>query len=194
MFGAELLLDLNADRWVLYSFKKLCETSVGNPWWQARSQRRSPCNVGIHVGRDILSGIARGLNHSNNLRHRAPTGFSDHLQMKNLDRQMSIAANSQRLRDSGYLTLAFAAHVSAVNASVLCSDFGQFDQFGSFGVLSWRIDKRSRNSECTLLHRLCDKSFHLLELFGSRRPTNVAKDRLSDLGRANVGADVQWSA
>src|SRR5437899_10169230 len=114
--------------------------------------------------------------------------------MKNLDRQMRIAADSQRLREGRDLTLAFAAHVSSVNASVLCRDFGQFDRFSGFGVLSWRIDKRSRNSECALLHCLRDKSFHLLELFGSRRPIDVAKDCLSDLGRANVSADVQWSA
>src|SRR5437762_8529283 len=79
MFGAELLLDLGADRWVLYSFKELCDTSVGNPGRQARSQRRSPCNVGIHVGRHILSGIARGLNHSNDLRHCAPDRKSTRL-------------------------------------------------------------------------------------------------------------------
>ena len=114
--------------------------------------------------------------------------------MKNLDRQMRIVANSQCLGKSGDLTLTFAAHVSPVNASVLCSHFGQFDQFGGFSVLPWRIDKRSRNSECALLHRLRDKSFHLLELFGSRRTIDVSKDRLSDLGRANVSADVQWSA
>src|SRR5436189_6476470 len=113
--------------------------------------------------------------------------------MKNLDRQMRIAANSQRLRESGDLTLTFAAHVSSVNASVLCGDFGQFDQFGGFGVLSRRIDKRSRNSECALPHRRRNKSFHLLEFFGSRRTIDVAKDRLSDLSRANVGADVQRS-
>ena len=103
---------------------------------------------------------------------------------------MTLSTNPQRFIESCGFTLALAAHVSCINASVLTRDSRQFDQLFGLGVVSRWIDQRGRNTECALPHCLRDQSLHFVELFRGRLSINFAKNRLPHLRGADVGADV----
>ena len=114
--------------------------------------------------------------------------------MKNLDRQVSFTPDAEGFLNCGNFALAFAAHVSAVNSTVLRGDFCQFDQLIGFCVMTRRIDESSRDPERAIPHSLCGERFHFLEFFRCGRPIGISEHRFTHLCRANIGSDVQRRA
>src|SRR5689334_5286958 len=107
---------------------------------------------------------------------------------------MGFAADAERLFYGSHLTLALAAHMARVDASVLRGDFGEFDQFFGFRIVSWRINEGSGQSESALLHGLCDKRFHLFEFVPSGYAIDISNHSFAHLCCSHVGAEVDWRA
>ena len=107
---------------------------------------------------------------------------------------MTFPPDAQGFINRRRFALAFAAHVGGIEASVLTSDFSQFDQFLNLCVVSGRINERGRYAECALLHSFGDERFHFFEFFGSGDAIDITENSFPDLRGANIGADVEWRA
>ena len=61
------------------------------------------------------------------------------------------------------------------------SNLRQFDQLFGLCIMSRRINERSRNTECTFLHRLGHERFHFFHFFRCRRAIDIAEHRFAHL-------------
>src|SRR5712692_8973689 len=118
MIAGEFLLDARANGWIFQALKELLDTAIGDPRRKRGSELRGTGRVGIHVGGNVKTGVARELDGGDNILHAAPAWLTADLQMKNLDGEMCFATDADGFGESGHFRCTFTAHVRGVKAAV----------------------------------------------------------------------------
>jgi hypothetical protein len=103
------------------------------------------------------------------------------LRCQNLDRDLRLAADGDRLLERRHLLVGLVAHVGGVDAAVARGDAGERDELVGLGVRARRVDEGRREAEGALLHRLFDERFHLPQLFRRRLHVVVAEHHAAHL-------------
>jgi hypothetical protein len=108
----------------------------------------------------------------------------------NLDRQLRLARNAQRLVDRFEEFVAFAADMRDIHAAVLGRDLAQLDEFFCGGIRRGRVDQRRGDAHRAFFHRFGHEGLHRLELRRRRRDVVPAEHVDSNGRRRDERADV----
>src|SRR5215467_12635778 len=162
--GLHILANAGAGGRVLEPLYHLLISAVVSPGRSECREVVEPRWISISVGGDIDSGVSRFLDMSDDLGHAAPVGFAGGLEVPDFDRDVSLAADANRLVERWDDCIALVADVRGVDASEARSFGGKGDQFFCLGVRSGRILKGGRKANGAVFHSLADQFLHLIEL------------------------------
>jgi len=94
VIAGEIFLDALANGRIFQALEQLLDPAIGNPRRESGRECRSAGGVRIHVGGDVEAGVPRVLNGCNDVFHGAPARPATDLEVKNFNRQICFAADS----------------------------------------------------------------------------------------------------
>ena len=145
------------------------------------------------IGGDPLPGRPRRLDPGDDRRGLALDVDSERLDMGDVDRQPSLAADGDRLvhrRREPDRIGRFVAQVTVVNAAPHTRFLRQRGHFPGRREALRRVEQAGRKAERALAHPRRDHLPHPRQLVGGGRPVRVADHRAADRAEAHIGGIV----
>jgi hypothetical protein len=147
--------------------------------------------VRILVSRDI-DALAPGiLHHHEAVDDPAPVPRVASLVVRDLHRQLRLAADLDRFGDRVEQAVGRVADVAHVDAVVAGDDLGQGDDLRRVGVGARRVDQAGGHAEGAGFHALGDQPLHRGQLVSSRLPAVVSHGTTADGPVADHRRDVE---
>jgi len=153
-----------ADGRILQAFGPLRIATLLHPERHGCVQPGGTGGIEIHIGGDARAGAASGLDTLDGPVELVPVVPAGNLQVIDLGRCTGLAGYADGLVDGLVQTVCFAAHVHDIHAAALRGLAGHRREFLGARETEWGVDQRRGKPQRTLLHRLVDAQFHLLEL------------------------------
>ncbi len=164
VLGMEVLADLLQDplalRLVVDARDHRVDAAVVRPVGDAGVEAVGAGDVGVHVGGDVETGGAGGLDAADHFLHPPPVGAAGDLEVPHLDRDLRLARDGEGLVERLADLLRLAADVARVEAVVARGHFRQRDQLRRLGEAARLVDEAGRDAERALLHRSLDQRLH----------------------------------
>src|SRR5215831_10557697 len=154
-----ILANAGACGGVLEPLDHLLVSTVVSPGRNECREAVEPGRIGISIGGDIETGVSRLLDVSDDFGHAAPVGFACGFEVPDFDRDVSLAADANRLVERRYDGIALVAYVGSVDAAEARGFGRKRYQLFSLCVGSGRILKRGRQTDGAVFHSLADQSF-----------------------------------
>ena len=161
------------------------------PGWNDARQIILAGAVGIDVGVHLLPLVSRASEERNELGHATPQFVIGDLEVNDVDRDSSSAADLQGLVHGLKDAVPFVPNVGGIDAAVLGGDFAEGDEGAGVYPGARRTAQGAGYAQGSLFHGLLHQSTHLRKFLRRGRPGPRTAHVGPDLARPYVAAGVR---